>query len=365
MAPASLTTEDGLREYLNTHAVKYTDVKLLTGGTANYVYRVTLPDGRTIIYKHAAPYLSSNNNFAFDDARMDYEDRALELLPPLLNKELPNSSVHAVGWNSYDRDAKLLCIEDGGDSNLKAAYADPKLNIPEIGKEIGEWIAALHRSSTQASFSLTDEHDLHANNPIAVYIYGHSYRGLSQSLPEYGHDAKFGEQILEEFGSRLRTENECVCHGDFWPGNVLVKFKEGGSSVDLTVVDWEITRRGNSATDVGQFACEAFLLDRFRGGRGLRASFLRAYAGAREKGATRGGSKIGRMWMKRMIVQWAVHAAYWTTRVEWTDREGTQKLVDMGVEVTKAVFREDWKFLSASELFEGVDDVWGNIWESA
>ncbi|KAF2474413.1 kinase-like protein [Lindgomyces ingoldianus] len=359
----SLITEEGLRVYLNAHSVEYTDVKLLTGGTANYVYRVTLTDGPPVIYKHAAPYLSSNTSFAFDHARMDYEDSALEILTHMLAEALPESNVHAVGWYSYDREQKLLCIEDGGDRDLKHAYPDYKLDILEIGKDIGEWIATLHLTSTRTSLSLTDEQDLKANNPIAVNIYRHSYHNLHLAFSEYNHDVKFAEYINEEFGSRLQAENECVCHGDFWPGNVLVKPKDRETSATLTVVDWEMTRRGNSATDVGQFACEAFLLDRFRGGRGLRRAFLSSYVDVRERKAIKGKSEIGREWVRRMAVHWAVHVAYWPTRVEWTDREGTQKLVDLGVEVMKAAVDGNWEALKSSELFKDVAEVWSGVWE--
>lgn len=361
-----LTTEQGLSNYLTSHNIEHTSISLLTGGTANYAYRASLKDGRKVIYKHAAPYLHSNINFAFDPARMDYEDRVLEILPPLLAKELPVSDVHAVGWYSYDKEHKLLCIEDGGDRELKTAYTDPRLDIQKIGSEIGKWIAALHMCSTETSLSLSDEPGTKGNNPIGVAIYRYSYRNLESALTSYGHDAEFGNRINEEYGSKLATDNECVCHGDFWPGNVLVKFRdEAERDCDLTVVDWEMTRRGTSATDVAQFAAEAFLLDRFRGGRGLLPAFLTAYATARDRERQAGRKVLGREWIRRMAIHWAVHVAYWPTRVEWTDREGTQSLVDIGVDVLKAAVEADWERLSTSPLFKEVSAPWGKLWDTS
>ncbi|KAF2253749.1 hypothetical protein BU26DRAFT_516049 [Trematosphaeria pertusa] len=366
MPSTDLTTEQGLRAYLDSHSIPHGAITLLTGGTANYVYRVALADGKSVIYKHAAPYLHSNANFAFDPTRMDYEDRALEILPPLLKKELPESWVHAVGWYSYDKEKKLLCIEDGGERELKRAYADPKLDIPRIGEELGTWIAALHMCSTQTSLSATDEKDLKANNPIAVAIYRYSYNNLAGALAKYGYDAEFGKYINEEFGSRLAMENECVCHGDFWPGNVLVKFRgEEEKEIDLTVVDWEMTRRGTSATDAGQFAAEAFLLDRFRGGRGLLPAFLNAYAAARQGEKQDGGVVLGKEWVKRMAIHWGVHVAFWPTGVEWTDCEGTEKLVGIGFGVLKAVVEDDWKTLGASELFKDAGGSCTDLWRTS
>jgi hypothetical protein len=362
---SDLTNEQGLSAYLKSKNVEHTGVTLLTGGTANFVYRVHLSDGRTVVYKHAAAYLQSNKAFAFDPTRMDYENLVLEILPPLLKKQLPDSALHAVGWYSYDRNAKLLCIEDGGERELKKAYADERLNMKRIGEQVGSWIAALHACSTKTSLSLTDDEGPEANNPIGVAIYRYSYSNLSGALADFGYDAEFGKRINEEFGSKLATDNECVCHGDFWPGNILVRFNNASKEeVNLTVVDWEMTRRGTSATDIGQFAAEAFLLDRFRGGRGLLSSFLDAYAAARQGSLADERAAIDKEWIKRMAVHWAVHVAFWPTQVDWTDREGTQTLVNIGVGVLRAVVDDDWEKLGSSELFKNTGAYWDGYWNN-
>ena len=72
--------------------------------------------------------------------------------------------------------------------------------------------------------------------------------------------------------------------------------REEGEGTVLSVVDWEITRRGIGATDVAQFAAEAYLLDRFCGGKGLLGAFVEAYVRAageqpeREAGVVAGAS---------------------------------------------------------------------------
>jgi hypothetical protein len=350
----SLTTVEGLEAYLKSNNVEYTDIKLVSGGYTNFVYRVTLPDGKTIIYKHASSHSRTSTNFALDPARMDYEDRVLEILPPLIADYLPESSVHAAKRYSYDKEEKLLCITDGGNSNLKDAYTDPKLDIAQIGGDIGKWIAAVHMCSTRTSYSLSNTEDIKANSAIGVNLCRHSYENLHLSLKEYGHRPELAEYINNTFGSQLGmdSDNECICHGDLWPGNMLIEFRDASAEYDITVVDWEITRRGISATDVGQFAAEAFLLDRYRGGRGLLPAFLNAYAGARKKG------DIGKEWVRRMVVHWGVHIAYWPTKVPWADREGTQSLVNIGVGVLQAAVDGDWKALRRSELLKNVADVY-------
>ncbi|USP75892.1 hypothetical protein yc1106_03166 [Curvularia clavata] len=355
-----LTTEQGLSDYLIATRPGHTSIELLSGGTANFVYRANKESGTTSIFKHAAPYLHSNKNFAFDPTRMDYEANILALLSskdkPFFT-DLPSPSVHAVELLSYDKEKKLLEIEDGGSRNLKDAYTDSILDIPQIGQELAIWLAALHSSSRDISLALPNDDSSTKNNPVGVGIYRHSYKNLHIALEQFGHDASLAHRINEEFGSLLATDDECVCHGDFWPGNILVRVN-GDSSAGLTIVDWEMVRRGTSATDVAQFAAEAFLLDRFRGGKGLRASFLSKYFTARK-----GSGTLGKTWLRRLVVHWAVHVAFWPTRVEWTDREGTQKLVDIGAAALESVLQDDWEKVLELPLLDGLRDVCAPIME--
>jgi len=349
----SLTSIEGLRSYLDAKSIEYTDITLVSGGYTNYVYRVTRSDGSTRIYKHAAGASRTTADLALDQGRMDYEDRVLEILPPLLAKEIPDSRVHAPQWYSYDKEEKLLCIGDGGNSNLKDAYTNnPNIDVARIGKDLGEWIAAVHKCSIRTTLSLDDTEDLKANSSISINLCRYAYANLHVALKEYGHRPELAEYINNTFGSQLAVENECICHGDYWPGNILLDYRDGEKDANLTVVDWEITRRGTSATDVGQFSAEAWLLDRFRGGRGLLPAFLNAYAGARKK------DDLGKEWVRRMAVHWGVHIAFWPTSVEWTDREGTQKLVDIGVSVLQAAVDANWEQLRNSELLKDVADVY-------
>ncbi|KAF2273751.1 uncharacterized protein EI97DRAFT_435671 [Westerdykella ornata] len=300
-----LTTPSGLHAYLLTHhpTTPPKSITLLTGGTANYVYRVLSPhpnnaSPKTVIYKHAAPHLHSNLDFAFDPRRMEYEDLALRIVPGFLDdvgsdtdsadrkahaadEEEEGMSVRAraVQSYSYDGDAKLLCLSDGGSQNVKDAYQDLKKGeVRKIGEELGRWLAVLHSSSSASSpslsLSLDEKHEMNdvgsrgrENNPIAVAIYRYSYTNLHHALAEY--DIPGGQEVAqrvdETFGALLQIEDECLCHGDFWTGNVLVEKKANRATdagkvgnpqtrIDLTVVDWEMVRLGTSATDVAQSA---------------------------------------------------------------------------------------------------------------
>lgn len=62
----------------------------------------------------------------------------------------------------------------------------------------------------------------------------------------------------------------------------------------MAVVDWEMVRRGCGATDAGQFAAEAWLLERFHGEKGLLGAFLGGNRdGGREEGGVGRGKGVG------------------------------------------------------------------------
>jgi thiamine kinase-like enzyme len=362
-----LKAEEGLRAYLVAKGKTPVSIRPLSGGTANYVYRVEFTEGSTAILKHAAPFLASNQTFAFDPARMGFEATILKALSSI--KGLSTSDTHAVQLLEYDSNEKLLCIEDGGERTLKEAYKDRTLSMTDIGRRLATWIAKLH-CTNEHSLSLGEPTQSTTNSPmnnaIAVQIYRYSYNNLHIALTKYGYNTEIAYRVNEDFGSLLASDDECICHGDFWPGNVLVQGKRQEASSNpsenfsnLTIVDWEMSRRGTSATDVGQFAAEAFLLDTFHGDRGLRRHFLNAYALARE-GYT-DDKPLDKEWIRRMAVHWAVHIGFWPTQVPWTDEQGTRELVDLAICALQAAVDSDWEGLMKSPLFLDLGDYWNTM----
>jgi thiamine kinase-like enzyme len=138
-----------------------------------------------------------------------------------------------------------------------------------------------------------------------------------------------------------------ICHGDFWPGNVILESfdaNEVNQAVPrMTVLDWEMCRRGNGATDVGQFAAEAWLLDRFCGERGLLDTFLKSYVAER---------KMEQEDRRRVAVHFGTHIGYWPTVVKWANQQETREVVRIGGEVTTKAMNGDWDWLERSMLEE-------------
>ena len=322
-----ITNTEQLKAYLdNLNDAKFdlNSLQLLAGGSANFVWRLLEVSGKSIIVKHAEPYVKVAPGMSFPVVRMDFEHRAVTSVPALLD---PSTVVSVPEVYQYDHDNHILMIEDGGPRTLKEAYADPALDISAFGNILGQWLAGLHQRT---------KHTAIGDNQTAKSMYRFAYTRLASALQQYGHDPSLAEQIDAQYGSLLQTDDECVCHGDCWPGNILIN-----DQGRLTVVDWEMVRRGCGATDVGQFAAEAHLLDRFRGGRGLRATFLRGY---------RGTGELDGNFLKRVAIHMGVHLAFWPTRVSWGTAEETKEIVGVGCELMKRALDEGDNWLAGSLL---------------
>ena len=314
-----------MEAYLTSTSSPYQSLTQLSGGTANFVYRMEEKSGASKIIKNAEPYIATAPQVPFPVDRMDFEHRALTQIPSHLQL---NNHISMPEVYRYDTEKHVLMMSDGGASTLKDSYTDPEVNVQEYGRQLGAWLAALHEKTKTLNIS---------NNTTAKGIYRFSYNNLSQTAKAFALDPELGKRINEKYGNLLATDDECVCHGDFWPGNVLV------GSRGLMVVDWEMVRRGCGATDVGQFAAEAYLLDRFRGGRGLLGAFLEGY---------RQTAGQGKGFPKRVAVHMGVHLAFWPSRVEWGTKEETRECVVLGNEIMRRADGEDWDWLEGSVLRE-------------
>ncbi|TKA74198.1 hypothetical protein B0A49_06222 [Cryomyces minteri] len=273
----SITTDSDITSYLATLDIIPTTLSQLNGGTANFAWRIRDSTNRSIIIKHAEPYIRTNASIPFPTDRMDFEHAALTTLtlPPQPPIDVP---IALPSVYHYSATRHVLLMSDGGPRTLKAAYTDPTLDIPALGRSLGTWLASLHASTKTTTTSVGD-------NQTAKSVYRYSYANLASALASHGFDASLGDEVDADYGRLLQTDDACLCHGDFWPGNIVLATASTPRPAAM-VVDWELVRRGCGATDVGQFAAEAYLLDRFCGNRGLCAAFLDAYAlAADERGA--------------------------------------------------------------------------------
>lgn len=292
---AIVTVED-VRRYLQSLNIEVMDIAPITGGTSNYIWRIKHPNGQTSIFKHAEPHLSANKSFPFPLDRMNFEAQALEVVPRITSCD----GVKCPKIIHHDEENHVLILEDVGQNTLKDIYEDPRLSIKFVGEKVGQWLAQLHASTTE------DEIKGKFNHTTAKQLYRWNYNSLSSAFEKFGYDAALGERINSKYGSLLQTDNVCMCHTDLWPGNIVFDLNEEEWPTEprIAIIDWEVARQGNGATDVGHFAAEAWFLDHFRGNRGLLPAFLESYI--KEK-------KLGWDDAKRVAAQFGTHITHWPT----------------------------------------------------
>ena len=109
-------------------------LQLLAGGSANFLWRALDRTGKSIIIKHAEPYVKTAPGLSFPVDRMDFENNAMTSLPGLLDASSIVSVAEVYQYDSHDH---VLTMEDGGPRSLKEAYADPGLDVPGFGEALG------------------------------------------------------------------------------------------------------------------------------------------------------------------------------------------------------------------------------------
>lgn len=75
---ADLTSVEGVEYYLSRTPFAASSVVPLSGGTANFIYRIILQEPynensvtpvRTVIFKHAEPFIAANRDFLYPTDR--------------------------------------------------------------------------------------------------------------------------------------------------------------------------------------------------------------------------------------------------------------------------------------------------------
>lgn len=342
-----ITTELELRQFLSSKGIHCHEVEVLSRGSANFCWRINTLLGRRGIIKHAEPFVRIMPDFPLPLERMDYEHLALTTVPKMASGD---EHIRLPQVYDYFPEEYVIYMSDAGSQDLSESYKrDDIIDVPLLGQRIGVWLARLHKQTSQPEpLKLVKEK---FESKVAMSVFQYTYNGLASVLEQHGHDPALGERINAKFGSETATESMCLCHGDFWLPNIQLENQDPAVKVDeeedtklrapvLTIIDWESVRVGNGATDVGRFAADSWLLDRFHGGKGMFEAFLTAYLAERPLNQR---DKI------RLTVHFAVHIVFYS-RMRWTDEEGTKQLVRVGKEMLEAVEAEDSKGLIAGPL---------------
>ena len=227
----------------------------LEGGLLNHVFRVFLPDGRTVVVKQAPPYVARAPHIPLDPARSAVEAAALRFLAGRRAPRLLDAHAHTLILEDVGDVPDLLeWLRSGGD--------------PVVLDHLAAWLRALHDRPGPPL-----ENRAVQSTRLAV-----QYEPLAGWLARAGvEDAEQLGRAVVEMGRRFQAGGPCFVMGDLWPPSVRVR------DVDrFVVLDWELATTGHRAQDVGHLLAhlelaslwcglDAHLGDRFRAAYGALA----------------------------------------------------------------------------------------------
>ncbi|KAF8079097.1 kinase-like domain-containing protein [Lyophyllum atratum] len=358
MTEADLTTVEAVGAYLADSPFASGTVTVLSGGTANFAYRIHLDtpfEGQeTLVLKHAQPYVKNLASLQFwlDRQRFEYEamTRIKAWLPP-------DSLVTVPTIYKFDPTHSVIVMEDCGVHTLtlkefmrqgRAASTPDAPGLPEtIGSSLGRFVAAMHKWSRADPDGILQ---LFAQNSQALELspwvtYGRVMQTLEpgdgdEVLPALTDplliaadaDVEVVRKVVEEMIGAMKAARDVFVMGDFWPGNIMVTLDDKQQLQRLYIVDWELAKPGLPGVELGQFCAEMHLLRRFvpiaeGSASTVLTTFLQAYAQEYKP-----DTELAR----NALVHWGAHLVVLTPRVPWGDKESTRRVVEEGVHIIVA-----------------------------
>lgn len=259
--PEDITSE-WLAEKLNAPVTAFSCEQIGVGvGLLGRLYRLTLTGDdttpKTVIAKFPTLDEGARANVAqplgFYENEVLFYNEAAPITP------IATAKVYAAAFEDATHDFVLL-IEDLGDrrsadQNVGCAVKDAEIAVDALATLHAHWwnsdfkqipwvktyVAPPYPQVIQAMFK--------QSWPIAVEALGEN---VSETIRAYGE--RFPD-LVEWFLSQASDPPHSLCHGDFRLDNLF--FGVTNEHAPVTVLDWQLSFRGNSAYDVAYFISQS------------------------------------------------------------------------------------------------------------
>ncbi|KNE57885.1 hypothetical protein AMAG_04730 [Allomyces macrogynus ATCC 38327] len=277
-APAlDLTTSEGVSRYTATlldPALKkrVADVDLLSGGFANYVWRVMLASGpdfvqhgvplpaegyaaipstaTTFILKYFAPQMRTNGEVDLPQDRAVHEHNALVLIAA---RRAPSRSSAKIPWTvptpyHFSRTRYALIMEDVGTPNamLMLKYFESPRPRDQLAA-LADAIIAFTRAVPKAGATKD------MNPDMTALFDGSLEPSFQRTIAEcelLGADAEKWANRIAAALKHPRARSGRI-FGDLWPNSILLD--NADAPTRITVLDWECSRLGHPDQDFAQY----------------------------------------------------------------------------------------------------------------
>ena len=261
----------------------------------------------------------------------------------------PCSVVTTPDVHLFDEAANVIIMDDCGEGILSLKtllLRDETIPVSiaqSVGSALGTFLAQLHVwGRTEEVMALFDG-NVQARTMSAWVTYGRLASTLAgkdqlpalQDPPLDVSETQLAaiSKIADSAADAMHMASETTIHGDFWPGNMLVKLGgEGGEMLveRIFVLDWELAKPGLPGFDIGQFCAELHQARRFylhcaASASAVMDAFLKAYRVNQDKCTLHQTARVAQTHL-------GAHVVAWTPRNRtWQDKQSVREVVMEGV----------------------------------
>ncbi|KAI1457119.1 kinase-like domain-containing protein [Annulohypoxylon moriforme] len=342
-------------------------LEVLSGGTANFIYRVTLSkpleDGtQNVLVKHSEGYIANTPDFKLTLSRCLIEVGCLKALSdfPIVGKadesDPYNFTVRTPKFYHFDETNNSQIqeyLEDGVDLKNYAlkTYANANSEITkhqalQLGKALGRWLRAFHNWASQQG-------ELRAvvvkNEELKQLKHFINFSWLLDRVKQFpsilGDAEGIFNEVKEMAAAEMNDESQLqVIHGDFWSGNILLPRTpiQEGEDVPMFVIDWEMAHIGKPNLDLGQMIAELYELKLYKdimAGLWMVQGFVSSYGAVSEDFAFRTAIQIG------------AHLISFGTAVQgWGTQEQVENCACVGRDIIVHAWKKDRRWFEEGDL---------------
>lgn len=254
-------THDAVLSYLQERLPDFSPIGMpeeLSDGNLNFVWRVR-GEERSVIVKHAPPYVAANPDIPLDPSRLEIEGRCLQILGRGGRLErLSDAQVRPPRPIQVDAEEHVLVMEDLGEvpSFGEWLHHDDPQRLERRASEQGEWLGRFIGRLHAATYQDADWAEAFENRAMQETRHAVQYQGVGEMLKIGGvSDAVSLGTGAEALGERLMEPGRCLTMGDLWPPSVRVV--DGG----LRLIDWELAHFGRPLQDVAHWLAHLWMQD--------------------------------------------------------------------------------------------------------
>lgn len=266
----------------------------------------------------------------------------------------------------HDPTLSLQILEDfHGSYSLKSHLVESASNARlssgmylTLGQELGYWLHDFHKWCAAPGQSQLRE-KFRGNIGMKDLKLVHGCGKLQGAIDNFQDVLlPYTQTFSEVYASvaALPDSDLALIHGDFWPGNVLLRANlppTGEGDFEVRIVDFEMAQLGRRAWDLAQVIAELYCIYHFHGSNAARQvikGFVRAYGTIVEGPAD--VIRVDENDAKEILLHVGVHLVAWTWRTGWEKGEKLQGCLIFGGKCIEAGFKknhdaiiEAWKSL--------------------